>query len=78
MLIKKDKVYDALKWVAIILLPAFAKLIENSFNLWDIPYGSQIASQIIYIQVFLGAILCVSNIQYKSKINSSEGKNENE
>ena len=62
-----NKVYDNLKWVAIILLPALAKLIESSFNLWNIPYGAEIASQIIYIQVFLGAILCVSNIKYKDK-----------
>lgn len=62
-----NKVYDALKWVAIILLPALAKLIESSFNLWGIPYGAEIASQIIYVQVFLGAILCVSNIKYKGK-----------
>lgn len=62
-----NKVYDILKWVAIILLPALAKLIESSFNLWGIPYGAEIASQIIYIQVFLGAILCVSNIKYKNK-----------
>jgi len=74
-----NKVYDALKWVAIILLPALAKLIESSFNLWNIPYGAEIASQIIYVQVFLGAILCVSNIKYKDKqINLGEVKSEDE
>lgn len=61
-----SKVYDVLKWVAIILLPALAKLIESSLNLWEIPYGSQIASQIIYVQLFLGAILAVDSIRYKS------------
>lgn len=74
-----NKVYDSLKWVAIILLPALAKLIESSFNLWNIPYGAEIASQIIYVQVFLGAILCVSNIKYKDKqINLGEVKSEDE
>ena len=71
-----NKVWDVLKWVAIILLPALAKLVESSFNLWGIPYGAEIASQIIYIQVFLGAILCVSNIQYKNKINEVKGEDE--
>ena len=72
-----NKVWDVLKWVAIILLPALAKLVESSFNLWGIPYGTQIASQIIYIQVFLGAILCVSDIQYnKKKINEVKGEDE--
>lgn len=74
-----NKVYDSLKWVAIILLPALAKLIESSFNLWNIPYGAEIASQIIYVQVFLGAILCVSNIKYKDKqIDLGEVKSEDE
>lgn len=63
-----NKVYDALKWIAIILLPALSKLIESTFNLWNIPYGAQISSQIIYVQVFLGAILCVSNIKYKDSL----------
>lgn len=71
-----NKVYDALKWIAIILLPALAKLIEGVFNVWGIPYGADIASTIIYVQVFLGAILCVSNIKYKSTAN--EGSEENE
>lgn len=63
-----NKVYDALKWIAIILLPALAKLIEGVFNVWHIPYGADIASTIIYVQVFLGAILCVSNISYKNSL----------
>lgn len=69
-----NKVYDVFKWVAIILLPALAKLIESTFSLWDIPYGAQISSQIIYVQVFLGAILCVSNIQYKNKLQLDDPK----
>lgn len=62
-----NKTYDILKWVAIILLPAFAKLIEGVFGVWGIPYGSDIASTIIYVQVFLGAILGVSSIKYNAK-----------
>ena len=67
-----NKVYDVLKWVAIILLPAFAKLIEGIFGVWGLPYGSEIASTIIYVQVFLGAILGVSSIRYNLKKNEGE------
>ena len=70
-----NKVYDVLKWVAIIFLPAFAKLIEGVFPIWGIPYGNEIASTIIYVQMFLGAILCVSTIQY-SKQSLEEKKDE--
>lgn len=75
-MISNNKVYDMLKWVAIILLPALSKLIESTFNLWGIPYGAQISSQIIYVQVFLGAILCVSNIQYKNKLQFEDKEKE--
>lgn len=60
-----NKIYDILKWVAIIVLPALAKFIEGVFGVWNIPLGPEIASTIIYVQVFLGAVLCISNYQYK-------------
>lgn len=63
-----NRTYDMLKWVAIIVLPALAKLIEGVFGVWNLPYGPEIASTIIYVQVFLGAILCLSTYQYK-KVN---------
>lgn len=71
-----NKVYDVFKWVAIILLPALAKLIEGVFGVWGIPYGADIASTIIYVQVFLGAILCISNISYKDKLKNASSEEE--
>lgn len=61
---KSNRLYDVLKWLAIIFLPALAKLIQGIFGVWGIPYGDEIASTIGYVQVFLGAILCVSSVQY--------------
>lgn len=67
-----DKTYDILKWVAILFLPALAKMIEGVFGVWNIPYGPEIASTIIYVQVFLGAILGVSTYQYKKNNGEKE------
>ena len=72
-----DKVYNVLKWACVFFMPAFAKFIENTFSLWGIPYGDKIASQIIYVQVFLGAILCVSSVKYYLDQKNNE-KNEGE
>lgn len=69
-----NKMYDILKWVAIIFLPALAKLVEGVFGVWGIPYGSEVASTIIYFQVFLGAVLCISSYQYRKK--TEDNKNE--
>ena len=59
-----NRVYDILKWVALIVLPALAKLIAGVFGVWDIPYGPQIAETIEYVQLFLAAVLMVSHVQY--------------
>ena len=57
--------YDILKWVAIIVLPALSTLIAVVFQIWDIPYGSEIAQTITAVATFLGAILMVSNAKYR-------------
>lgn len=68
-----NRVYDILKWIAIIFLPALAKLIEGVFGVWGIPYGAEVASTIIYVQVFLGVILGVSSYKYiKAKNTDTE------
>lgn len=70
-----SKVYDVLKWVAIIVLPALATLVTVVFRVWNIPYGAEIAQTVTAIATFLGAILCISNATYKAKV---EEDSENE
>ena len=63
-----NRVFDILKWVAILFLPALAILIRTVFAIWQIPYGEQISATIIAVQVFLGAILGVSTLNYNKEI----------
>jgi hypothetical protein len=60
-----NKVFDILKWVAIIVLPALGACIQGIFAVWGIPHGTEIAETLKYLSVFLGAVLGVSAIQYK-------------
>lgn len=62
-----NKVYDVLKWIAMLFLPALAILIRTVFPIWNIPYGDQISATIVAVNAFLGAILGLSNTIYKSK-----------
>jgi len=62
-----NRMYDVLKWVAILFLPALAILIRTVFAIWNIPYGEQISATIIALQVFLGAILGVSTLNYNKE-----------
>ena len=60
-----NKVYDILKWVAIIVLPALATFVKVVFAAWDIPNADPIATTITALATLLGAILMVSHAQYK-------------
>lgn len=60
-----DKVYNALKWIVIILLPAICTLLialQAAWG-WDIPIEA-IAATFSAIEVFLGAILGISCMSY--------------
>ena len=67
-----NKVYDILKWIALILLPALAVLYGKLAPIWQWPYPDQIVDTIIAIDLFLGTLLGISNIQYKNKEGDSE------
>lgn len=60
-----NKLFDILKWVAILFLPALATLVSVVFKIWNISYGPEIAATITAVATFLGAILGISHIQYK-------------
>lgn len=68
-----NKVYDILKWVALVVFPAIATLFSAISMIWGIPYGEQITSTIIAIDTALGAILGVSSIKYAKKVGDSNG-----
>ena len=62
-----NKIYDILKWIAQIVLPALGTLYFALASIWGFPYGEQILGTITAIDTFLGAILGVSNHMYKKE-----------
>ena len=61
-----DKVYDILKWVAIVALPALSTFILVLGKIWN--WGDiapMVAETITAVAVLLGALLGISTIQYK-------------
>lgn len=60
-----DKVYDVMKWLVVIVLPAFAALYAGLSKIWPvIPYAEEIPATVTVICTFLGAVLCISTAQY--------------
>lgn len=66
-----DKIYDILKWVAIILMPSLATLVKVVCAIWQLPYGTEIATTITALATFLGALLMVSNANYKKALDEN-------
>ena len=66
----KKEIYDFLKKVALVVLPALATLVITIFEIWDIPFGQQIGATITAIDTTLGVILGISNRNYNKRKNN--------
>lgn len=64
MKIFSDKLYNILKYLAMIALPALALFTQTIFSIWGLPYGEQISATIVAINALLGACLGISTIGY--------------
>lgn len=62
-----NKVYDVLKFICQIVLPAIGTLYFALAGIWGFPYGEQIVGTITAIDTFLGVILGISTIDYNKK-----------
>ncbi|MBQ7786225.1 MAG: phage holin [Clostridia bacterium] len=59
-----NKMYDTLKWIAQYLLPAISALYAGLAQIWNLPYGVEIAGTVAAIDTFLGVMLGISTAQY--------------
>lgn len=67
-----NKIYDVLKFIAQVVLPALGTLYFALAGIWGFPYGEQIVGTITAVDTFLGVILGISTARY------NKGKEDNE
>ena len=60
-----NKMYDVLKWIAMVVLPAIGTLYFALAGIWGFPYGEEIVGTITAVAAFLGSVLMISSAQYK-------------
>lgn len=60
-----NKSYDALKWVAQILLPALGALYFLLADLWGLPKVKEVVGTIAAVDTFLGVLLGITAAGYK-------------
>lgn len=62
-----NNVYDVLKWIALILLPAMATFYAAIAAVWGLPYTEQVVGTITAVDTLLGTLLKVSSDNYKKQ-----------
>lgn len=63
-----NKIYDVLKWIAMLFLPALGTLYFALAGIWGLPYGEQIVGTITAVDTFLGVVLGISTAQYNKRV----------
>lgn len=72
-MVMNNKVYDVLKWIARIVLPALGTLYFALSNIWGFPYGEAIVGTITAVDTFMQVILGISSYHYNKE---QEDKND--
>lgn len=62
-----NKVYDILKWVVIIAIPALSTAYVGLAAIWGWPFADEVAKTASVVCVLLGALLGVSTAQYNKQ-----------
>lgn len=66
-----NKTYDAIKYIALIIIPALATFVNAVGIVWGVPYTNEATMTITAFGVFLGASLGVSSKNYSPETHGS-------
>lgn len=59
-----NSVYDALKWITMVVIPALATAYVGLSAVWGWPYADEVAKTAAVVCTLLGALLGISTAQY--------------
>lgn len=62
-----NKLFDIIRFLCEILVPALGTLYFGLSKIWGLPYGQEITGTCACIAVFLGAIIGISRAQYSEE-----------
>lgn len=60
-----NKVYDVLKWVALVALDAVGLFYSEMSVIWNLPLGDEILKTCAAVSLLIGALIGISSIDYK-------------
>lgn len=62
-----NKVYDVLKWLVLVCIPALTVAYVGLSAIWGWPYADEVAKTSAVICTLLGALLGISTAQYNKE-----------
>lgn len=62
-----NKVYDVLKWIALVALDAIGVFYKTIATIWGFPFGDEVLASCAALSLLLGALIGVTSTQYKKK-----------
>lgn len=62
-----NKLYDVLKWITLVFLPAATTLVGVVLNTFNVGCTDIVLTIMTAVTTFMGAVLGISNINYKKK-----------
>lgn len=72
-----DKLYDVLKWITLIVIPALAGAYSRLAGPWGLPFPEKITETAVIICWLIGSIIGISTAEYrKAKNENKERENE--
>lgn len=69
----KDSVYDVLKWIVMVVIPAMTTAYVGLSAVWGWPYAEAVAKTSAIVCTLLGALLGISTAQYNKEQKPEEG-----
>ena len=62
-----NKLYDILKWVTLVVIPAIATAYVGLASIWGFPYADAISKTACVVCTLLGALLGISTAEYRKQ-----------
>ena len=65
-----DHVYDVLKWICMICIPALTTAYVGLAAVWGWPYAEEVAKTSAVVCTLIGALLGISTAEYRKEQNN--------
>lgn len=62
-----NKLYDWLKWITLVAIPALSTAYVGLATVWGFPYADEVAKTACVVCTLIGALLGVSTAEYRKQ-----------